>query len=119
MFHYNKDKDGSQQNDATPMHSLEAGTSKSDNQFAPQSGMQALPQAEPGSRSLSEVDTGNDFGNQSADSGFGSSSAAAAAFDYASRNPDQAFAAGQAAYGFAQENPELAKKATQQGHAML
>jgi hypothetical protein len=117
MFHYNKDKDtpendmrALEEGQANPPPSKPAATASSNNT------MQALPTAEPGSRSLSEVDSGNDFG--SGQSSFGQS-ASAAAFDYASRNPEKAFAAGQAAYGFARENPELAKKAAGATHAAM
>ena len=101
------------------MSALESGNSAgytSNASYAPASNApkpQALPTNEPGSRGLSEMDSGNDFGNASA-GGFGGTvrsflsmhvltieQAASAAFDYASRNPDQAKAAAQGAYGFA------------------
>lgn len=116
-FHYNKDPKEPDQEEQN-MASLESGTSApgyAPTAAASENKPKALPSAEPGSRSLSEVDAGSDFGNASS-SGFGNS-AAAAAFDYASRNPDQAYAAGNAAYGFAKENPELARKAA--GHAQM
>merc|ERR1712166_1723524 len=105
MFHYNKDP--KEQN--APMHSIESGNPPAiagPTYTSASAQPKSNPAAEPGSRILSEMDRGDDFGGSS----YGNT-AASAAFDYASRNPDQAFAAGQAGYGFAKENPELAKKA--------
>eukprot|EP00658_Telonema_sp_P-2_P075688 TRINITY_DN6535_c0_g1_i2.p1 TRINITY_DN6535_c0_g1~~TRINITY_DN6535_c0_g1_i2.p1 ORF type:complete len:293 (+),score=69.64 TRINITY_DN6535_c0_g1_i2:134-1012(+) len=118
MFHYNKE--GDRKDDQ--LETLEQGavrpsgtatpayTSQSD--FSNTSGtqMKSISAAEPGSRSLAEVDRGSDFGSGDATSGFGAT-AASAAFDYAARNPEQAMAVGQASYKFAQENPEAARTA--------
>jgi len=124
MFHYNKDKQGETDheqledgNQAAPNPAVTTSYSNTNNA----SSQRALPPAEPGSRSLSEVDNGADFGStapQHNNSAFGSS-AAAAAFDYAANNPQQAQQAASAAYGFAKENPELAKKAMNAGSSAM
>lgn len=104
-YHHAKDKTtpaATSSNQDFAMNSLEAGNRSTQQPAQPTA-------AEPGSRSLKQ-DPGSDFGRQDAGSGFGSA-VSAAAFDYASNNPQQAAKAAQAAYGFAKENPELARKA--------
>lgn len=130
-YHFNKDHreitSADEPANNTQLNSLENGTAApaaaaaynpANDSFSGQQKRQALPTSEPGSRSLSEMPAdGSDFGKQDAGRGFGSS-AAAAAFDFAAKNPEQAASAARAAYGFAKENPELAKKAAKHANML-
>jgi len=128
-YHFSKDKreisSGAESADSTQLNSLENGTAApaaaynpANDSFPGQQKRQALPTSEPGSRSLSDRPAdGSDFGKQDAGHGFGSS-AAAAAFDFAAKNPEQAASAARAAYGFAKANPELANKAAKHANML-
>jgi len=114
-YHFVKDKDAAP-ND-TQMESIESGTAST--AYNPTSSYnpandsyggqkrQALPAAEPGSRSLAEVDSGADFGAREAQTGLAASlgsTAAAAAFDYAANNPEQAAKLASATYEYSKND---------------